>query len=69
MSTYRLKDGNEIIVCDGCGLGEDGAKPDLEGAAKFDLTAEMLAAGFPAGTSCDVQDWCPDCSAKRKEPA
>lgn len=66
MSTYRRQDGTELLVCDGCGNDDTGTKPDLTGAVKFDLTAELIAAGFPQGTSADVKDWCPQCSTSRR---
>lgn len=68
MSTYRQPDGTEILVCDTCGKDPDGATPDLSKAVKFDLTAEMLAAGFPVGTRVDVRDTCPACNREKPKP-
>lgn len=68
MSTYR-KGSEEILVCDGCGVDETGSKPDLTGFVKFDLTAELRAAGFPQGTAATVTDTCPACTAKRSKRA
>lgn len=64
MSIWRKPDGEEIVICDGCGLAEDGTRPDLSHLVKLDLTAEMLAAGFPNGPALEVKDLCPECSAR-----
>lgn len=66
MSTYRKPNGDEVLVCDTCGCGEDGTRPDLTGANKFDLNAELAAQGFPFGTTIEVRDTCPACTKKGK---
>jgi hypothetical protein len=64
MSIYKSKaTGEEIVVCDGCGISERGTKLDPEWWEKVDFTAKMLKDGFPEGTALDVRDWCPDCGA------
>ena len=62
MSIYRKADGSELVICDGCGIAADGTRPDVNRLEKVDLTAWMLAVGFPAGTKLNVEDHCPDCN-------
>lgn len=66
MTAYVLKDGREVVVCDGCGIDYSGRKPDLAGAKPVDHSARMLAAGLPRGTSLTVTDTCPECTAKER---
>lgn len=65
MTTYRNKDGAEIVVCDTCGIDYFGDKPDVSLLTKVDFTAEMMGLGFPDGTKLDVTDTCPDCEAAK----
>lgn len=67
MTVYRKPDGDEIVVCDTCGISTEGDKADVSKLTAVDFTAEMLAAGFPQGTALSVKDTCPDCEAKRKK--
>lgn len=62
MAVYRKPDGNELLVCDGCGIAHDGTRPDLSAMTKVDFSAEMIAAGFPEGTALNVKDHCPACN-------
>ena len=66
MAVYRNHDGTELLVCDGCGVAHDGSKPDIAALPKVDFTAEMLAAGFPPGTACNVKDYCPACNTREE---
>lgn len=68
MTTYRTKDGAELLVCDTCGIDHTGAKPDITGATAVDVTAGMVANVFPAGTTCTVTDTCPDCTQRQGGP-
>lgn len=62
MSIWRDQAGNEVTVCDTCGItGAGWFIHDATGFTKVDLTAEMLAAGFPQGTALECTDTCPDC--------
>jgi hypothetical protein len=61
MTVYRTGTGDEIVVCDGCGVGHDGTRPNVTTLAKVDFTAEMRAAGIDA-VEVDVQDYCPSCN-------
>lgn len=62
MSIWKDAEGNEVVVCDNCGITEYGSH-DKSGLTKVDLTAEMLAAGFLQGTALECQDTCPNCEA------
>lgn len=62
MTIYKTKSGEEVVVCDDCGRTEDHLHPDMSQLTKVDLTAEMLAAGFPQGTELNVKDQCPACT-------
>ena len=61
MSIWKDLAGNDVIVCDTCGITERGSH-DKTGLAKIDLTAGMLAQGFPQGTELECRDACPACT-------
>jgi hypothetical protein len=65
MSIWRDATGNEVVVCDMCGITENGwFIHDTTGFTQVDLTAEMLKAGFPQGTALECRDICPSCMGK-----
>lgn len=65
MSIWQDAQGNCVVVCDTCGITETGwFIHDTTGFVQVDLTAEMLAAGFPQGTKLQCRDTCPDCNQK-----
>lgn len=66
MTTYVLKSGEEILVCDGCGKDHDGQTPDLADAKPYDFTAAMLSAGAPIGTKLAIKDYCPKCDTPER---
>lgn len=77
MTTYTKSDGKEIVVCDTCGVAEDGTRPNVANLTPVDHGAEMRAhlagLGFDKASveGCDlkIKDHCPPCEAKRKAAA
>jgi hypothetical protein len=66
MSVYKNKaTGDELVVCDGCGISELGTKLSPEEWEKVDFTARMASEGFPDGTALEVLDSCPDCAESK----
>lgn len=64
MSIWRDAAGNEVVVCDMCGITKNGWFIHDTVGFQIDLTAEMLKAGFPQGTAVVCRDICPDCTRK-----
>jgi hypothetical protein len=65
VTIYATKLGEEVVVCDGCGIAQDGTRPDLAALRKINHNDALRLAGLPAGTTLNIRDYCPPCRIKR----
>lgn len=74
MTTYLTPTGEDILICDTCGVAEDGSHPDVSGLQPVDLEDGLhlfLQAGGSYGAAMKgkctrVQDFCPECGPKQE---
>jgi hypothetical protein len=70
VSLWRTPEGDEIVICDDCGVAADGTRPDLASMVK--LSGEQVVGAMPMAEFCntlilthEVLDHCPECTAAR----
>jgi hypothetical protein len=74
MTIYTDQNGEEILVCDRCGVTPEGTRPDVSKLKPIDPTdglhQYLRAHGVPESdakkSALGIQDFCPDCGPKQK---